>query len=103
METDGGKVNWKAAIELDASLDGLDQLGSIRMAWVETRVCIDDANNRPRESVLSIPESLDENFAEEQREMRITVRRESLTKAAVGGDGSGNIVVGRKLVCGCLI
>ena len=74
MKTYGRKVNRKSAIELYSTLDGLNELWYIRMAWVEPRSSIDNTNYRSRKCILSISRRLDEDLPEEQGEMGIALQ-----------------------------
>ena len=46
MEADSWELDGEASGEMDASLHGLDELGDLGVAWVEARVCVDDADYR---------------------------------------------------------
>lgn len=53
------------------------------MAWIEAGVGVDDANARPREGIVTITGSFNEDLAEEEGEVRIAIRCEALTKAGL--------------------
>lgn len=45
MDANCWEVNGEPAVQLNTTLDGIDQLGNIGVTWVEARVRIDDAND----------------------------------------------------------
>ena len=54
MDADRRKVHGEAAIELHASFGSLDELRYVCMAWIEARVCVDDTNDWPGQSVFTV-------------------------------------------------
>jgi hypothetical protein len=64
------------------------------MAWVETREGVDYTNNWAGKSIFAIPCGLYKGFAEEEREVAVTVRSEALPKSSDGVYRSGEVVVG---------
>lgn len=55
------------------------------MTRIKTRISVDNPNDRPGQSILTIPESFDEDFPQEEREMRVAVGGETLSEAGAGG------------------
>lgn len=80
MEADGGELDGQAAPEVDAALHGVEQLRHVGVARVEPGPRVDDAHDGPRQRVLAVPQGLDEGLAQEQREVRVPVRREALAE-----------------------
>lgn len=85
METNSREIDCKAAMELDASLDSLDQLRHVCMAWIEARSGVDDANERPCQCVLAISRGFDEYFPQEEGEVGIAITdsRKSSSRSVV--------------------
>lgn len=44
MQADSRELDRETSREMNASLDSLHELGNLGVAWVETRVCVDDAH-----------------------------------------------------------
>ena len=81
-DRNGGKHHRQAACEHNAALYALDQVGNIAMARIEITEGIGYADDRAIERVLGIPGSLDEGFAQEQREARVAVAGEPFAQAS---------------------
>lgn len=93
VQADGGKVHRQAAGELHAALDGVDELRHVGVARVEAAVRVDDADNGAGERVVAVAEGLDEDFAEEERKVRVAVRGEALSEASALLDGCAQIII----------
>jgi hypothetical protein len=74
VETNGGKFDGEASSKVNASLHSFHELRDLRVAWVETRVGVDDAHYRSGESVFAVAGGLDEYFAQKEREVSVAVR-----------------------------
>jgi hypothetical protein len=94
MDANSGKLHGETSIELDPTLHGLDQLWDIGVARVEARVCINDAYDRSGECIFAIAHGLDEDLAQEEGEVRVTVGCKSLPHALRRSDRLGEIIVG---------
>ena len=92
MDTYGGKVHRQATRKLHTPLGGLDELRDVGMAWVEAGVGVDDADDGAGEGVVGVSQSFDEDFAEEEGEVGVTVGGEALAHAGAV-DGLGEVVV----------
>lgn len=75
------------------TFDSFNQLGHIGVAWVQSRVGVDDADYGARERVFAVAERFDEDFAQEEGEVRIPVGGEILAQAGGGGEGGSEVVV----------
>lgn len=95
MDTDGGEVDRQAAGKENAALDGVDELWYVGVAWVERRVRVDDTDDGRLECRVRVAQGFDEDFAEEEREVRIAVRGQTLAKSRGRGNGLAQVVVGR--------
>ena len=73
MHTDRRELHRQTAIEVDSALDGFNELRYISVARVETRVRVHDPDNGPREGIVAVAERFDEDFAQEEREVRVAV------------------------------
>lgn len=73
MEADRGKHDGQTATELHSSLDRLDQLWDVGVARIESRIGVNNANDWPRQGIVTITGSLDKCLSKEQRKVRITV------------------------------
>lgn len=85
MQADGGELDGEAAGEVDAALDGFEELGDVGVAGVEAGVGVDDADDGPGEGVFRVAEGFDEDFAQEEGEVGIAVGGEALSEADGGG------------------
>ncbi len=72
-DRNGGKHHRQSARQHNAALYALDQVGHIAVAWIVVAECIGHADDRAIERIVGITHGLDEGFAEEQRETRVTV------------------------------
>lgn len=48
---------------------------------IEATVRVDDANDRPREGVFTVAQSLDKDLAQKQGEVRVAIARQALPQA----------------------
>jgi hypothetical protein len=71
MNADRRKLHRQSAPRQDPSLACLDELRHIAVAWVEGRVGVDDAHNGLRERGVAVTQGFDEDFAQEEREVRV--------------------------------
>ena len=74
MQADGWEVNGEATVHLDSSFDGLDELGDVCVARVESTVCVDDPDDWSGKGVFAIACGFDESFPEEEGEVCIAIR-----------------------------
>lgn len=81
MQGNGGEINGQAPRELHPALDGVDELRDRGVAGVEGGVGVDHADDGSREGVLAVPEGFDEDFAQEEGEVRVAVGGEALAEA----------------------
>ena len=81
METNSREVHGQPSIKLHTTLDSLDQLGNIRMARVETRAGVDDSDDGAGEGIVAVAGGFDEDFAEEEGEVRVPVIGEAGAEA----------------------
>ena len=49
---------------------------------IEAAVCVDDTDDWPRQCILTVTKGFDENFAQEQRKVSISIGCQTLTKTA---------------------
>jgi len=97
MKAYGGKINGETPAELNSSLDSLDQLGDVGMTldyqhtvlrttesthWVEAAVCVDNPDDGSGQRILTVAKGFYEDFAQEQREVSISIRCQTLTETA---------------------
>ena len=63
------------------------------MAGVECRVSVDDTDDGEGERFFAVAEGFDEDFAEEEGEVRVAVGGEALAEARGGEERVGEVVV----------
>ena len=78
---------------MDAAFRGLEKLWRIAVAGIEPGIGVYDPDYGPGESVLGVAEGFDEDFAEEEGEVRVAVGGEGLAQAGGAGEGGGEVVV----------
>lgn len=66
MQTDSWKVNGKSSVKMNASLDSVNELRHICMAWVEAGASVNYANEWSCQSVFAIASGFDESFPQEE-------------------------------------
>lgn len=71
MNADSGELDGEGARGEDAALGRLDELRHVAVAWVEGRECVDEADDGLGERVVTVAERFDEDFAQEEREVRV--------------------------------
>jgi hypothetical protein len=74
VKTDSRELDGETSSKVNASLYSFHKLRDLRVAWVETRVGVDDAHYRSGESVFAVAGGLDEYFAQKEREVSVAVR-----------------------------
>ncbi len=83
-ERDDGEYEWQAAGREHTAPGGLDQVGHIAVAVVETARRVGDADDRARQQVVAIAHRAGERAPEIKGEVGITVMGEPAGKARLG-------------------
>lgn len=85
MYTDRREIDCQTPVELNAAFDGVNELWDIAVAWVETRVCVDDTDDGTRQGIFTVSECLDEHFPQEEGEVGVAVGCEPLSETGSCG------------------
>lgn len=73
MHTDSRELDREPTAKVHPALSGFDKLGHVRVAGVEAGEGVDDANYWAGEGVFGVSQGFDEDFAEEQGEVCVSV------------------------------
>jgi hypothetical protein len=71
VDADRGELDGQGAGGEDAALGGVEELGHVAVAGVEGGVSVDQADDRGGEGRVAVAEGFDEDFAEEEGEVRV--------------------------------